>query len=511
MRLGISRILLPAFAAGWLAACATVPEDYPREPSFAYTETADSEIGRFANEWSADHGGLSGFYPLVHGNDAFGARLRLIELAEHAIDAQYFLMKDDVAGRIFAEAFLRAADRGVRVRFLLDDVFTTVGDRTLAMLDTHPGIEVRLYNPVSRRGIGIANFLADFKRANRRMHNKSFTVDNRMAVVGGRNIADEYFELRHDAEFLDFDVLVVGQAAAEVNETFDRFWNDDRSYPITVLESDKPGDEFAAWRAGLEEEFNRAELSIYRHAVDSQLVHELFEDKRNLYPAPHQVITDEPQKLATDVAIEEQALVNYLEDVTAGARSEVLVITPYFVPFESGIQFWQELADRGVRVIVVTNSLASNNHTAVHSGYSRHRKDIIRAGVELYEARVDAVHTTSEQAEERPEVLTMHTKAVIIDRQTLFAGSLNLDPRSIELNSEMGIIIDSADMVAPLAEGFVDDLPVFAYRVTLNENNKLEWRTTVDGEPRVDSKEPQTSGWKRFQAFLLKVVPDSQL
>ena len=494
---------------GVLAACATVPEDYPREPSYADTAASETAIGQFAAEWSGNNDGFSGFYPLVSGNDAFGARLRLIELAERAIDAQYFLMKNDDAGRIFAEAFMRAADRGVRIRFLLDDVFTTVDDHMLAMLNHHPMIEVRLYNPIARRGIFYANFLGDFKRANRRMHNKSFTVDNGISVVGGRNIADEYFELRHDAEFLDFDVLVVGPAAAEVNETFDDFWNDERSYPITVFDEAITEEAFASWRTELDAVFNRSEQSIYRHAVNSQLVQELFEGDRELYPAAHRVITDSPAKLANEINEEEQALVNYLADVTAGARSEVIVITPYFVPYQSGIAYWKSLVDRGIRVVVLTNSLASNNHTAVHSGYSRHRKDIIRAGIELYEARVDAVADPDDP--DQPDVLTLHTKAVIIDRQTLFAGSLNMDPRSIEINSELGIVIDSAEMVAPLAHEIADDLDMFAYRVKLDENGKLTWHSTIDGAPVVETKEPQTSGWRRFQAWFLKIVPDSQL
>ena len=492
-----------------LSACATVPEDYPREPSYADTQTSETAIRSFADEWSAENGGFSGFYPLSSGNDAFGVRLRLIELAERSIDAQYFLMKNDDAGRIFAEAFMRAADRGVRVRFLLDDVFTTVDDHMLAMLNHHPMIEVRLYNPIARRGIFYANFLGDFKRANRRMHNKSFTVDNGISVVGGRNIADEYFELRHDAEFLDFDVLVAGPAAAEVNETFDEFWNYERSYPITVFDEIITEEAFATWRAELDTVFNRSEQSIYRHAVNSKLVQELFEGDRKLYPAAHQVITDSPAKLANEVAEEQQALVNYLADVTAGARSEVIVITPYFVPYESGIAFWKSLVDRGIRVLVLTNSLASNNHTAVHSGYSRHRKAIIEAGVELYEARVNAVDDPDDP--DQPDILTLHTKAVIVDRQTLFGGSLNMDPRSIEINSELGIVIDSAEMVAPIAHEFLDDLELFAYRVKMDENGRLEWHGTIDGEAVIETKEPQTTGWRRFQAWFLKIVPDSQL
>lgn len=507
----LSRILCVLLVFGLLGACATVPSDYPREASYAIRDTADTDIGRFAASWSAQNDGLSGFYPLVEGNDAFGVRLRLIEAAERSIDAQYFLMKSDAAGDIFAVSLLRAADRGVRVRILLDDVFTTVGDRMLAMLDQHRMIEVRLFNPVSRRGFYFGNYLVDFERSNRRMHNKSFTVDNKISVVGGRNIAEEYFELKHDAEFLDFDVLVAGTAASEVNDTFDLFWNDTRSIPITAVDEGYTDGEYREWRAMLEAAFEQDNRERYRNATESKFVRALFDETNALFAAPHKVITDAPGKLATVVNADEQLLVNYLAEVAAAAQTEVLVITPYFVPLQSGIEYWRGLTSRGVRVIVLTNSLASNNHTAVHSAYARYRKALIEAGVELYEARVNAVANKAAAEGEQPEMLTLHTKAVAIDRRTLFVGSLNLDPRSIELNSEMGILIDSEAMVGPLVNEAMDDLPEFAYRLHLDETGELRWHGVVDGDPVVEKREPQTSVFKRFKAWFLRIVPESQL
>ena len=187
------RRLLIFLAMLGLSGCATAPFDYPRESSVAISPTEETSLRRRAESWVAENLGPSGFYPLISGHDAFGARLRLMEAAEKSIDAQYFMMKGDVAGHVFAASLINAADRGVRVRFLLDDVFTTASDEELELLDAHPNIEMRLYNPIARRGISMFNFLADFKRANRRMHNKSFIVDNQIAIVGGRNIADEYF------------------------------------------------------------------------------------------------------------------------------------------------------------------------------------------------------------------------------------------------------------------------------------------------------------------------------
>ena len=227
-------VLLAALS---VSACATAPFDYPRDASVAFAPDTETTLKLLVDEWRSQHPGPSGFYPLVDGMTALGARIKMIEIAEKSIDAQYFLMKGDTAGQVFAGALYAAAERGVRVRFLLDDVFTTVDDEELELLDAHPNIEVRLYNPVSRRGLSSLNYLGDFRRANRRMHNKSFTVDNQVTIVGGRNIADEYFELRPEGEFLDLDVIGFGPVAADVSREFDSFWNHERALPIAAVAS----------------------------------------------------------------------------------------------------------------------------------------------------------------------------------------------------------------------------------------------------------------------------------
>ncbi len=263
-----------------------------------------------------------------------------MELAEKSIDAQYFLMKGDNAGQVFAGGLLRAADRGVRVRFLLDDIFTTVEDEELELLDAHPNIEVRLYNPIARRGVGIINYLGDFRRANRRMHNKSFTVDNQITIVGGRNIADEYFELRPKGEFLDLDVMGVGPVAAEVSLIFDRFWNNSRSVPMAAFRSRFSADDLVRARAELNE-VNRANgQAIYRDAVDAKLIKDLFEDDLALYSSAAEVITDEPDKLTSSISVENMILVQRLQEAIAAAQQEVIVFTPYFVPGADGLEFW---------------------------------------------------------------------------------------------------------------------------------------------------------------------------
>jgi putative cardiolipin synthase len=352
------------------------------------------------------------------------------------------------------------------------------------------------------------NFLADFKRANRRMHNKSFIVDNQVAIVGGRNIADEYFELNPRGVFLDLDVIALGPVAQQVSAEFDEFWNDSRSLPMAAFASRFSAEDLIQARAEIDETMRTVVDSTFNAAVDSQLLHDLIDGRQKLYSARAEVITDHPSKLTSEIATEQEILVQRLAEVISVAEKEVIVFTPYFVPQDAGVAFWESVVNNGVRVIILTNSLASNNHTSVHAGYARYRKAILEAGVELYEARVNAVdHSDGNEAEK----LTLHTKAMVIDREIVFVGSLNLDPRSIEINSEMGVLIHSSELGEELAASALQIIPSIAYRVELNSKGKLQWRATIDGEEVIETSEPLASAWRKFSAFLLKIVPESQL
>jgi len=504
------RFLLLLLCAAVITGCATVSFNEPKSYSEAITETADTHLGKGVSEWVEVHGGLSGFYPLTQGMDALGVRLRLAEVAEKSIDLQYFLMKDDTAGAVMMNALLKAADRGVRVRFLLDDIFTTARDRGLLLLNQHPNIEVRLFNPVSRRGFSTLNFVGDFRQANRRMHNKSFTVDNQMSVVGGRNIADEYFQLKTGSVFVDFDVLAMGPIAAEISESFDNYWNHSRAVPMDQIATNKEDEELEVVRAEIAEEFDGIYDTVYKQALGSQLLQDLIADRQPLFPAEARVLSDSPDKLINEISEEHMQLATDLLDVLHSARNEVIFISPYYVPGKGGVQLVQDLVDKGVRVIVLTNSLASNNHVPVHGGYARYRKDVIRAGVELYEARANAAGEL-QGANEGVDTLTLHTKAFLIDRRYLFVGSLNLDPRSIQINAEMGLLIDSEDMISDLTSDPDARLAAVAYRVVLNEKGKLEWHGRINGEEVIETREPLTSPWLRFKAGFLRIAPESQL
>jgi len=249
---------------------------------------------------------------------------------------------------------------------------------------------------------------------------------------------------------------------------------------------------------------------VYRRALESQLLQDLIAEREPLIPADARLLSDSPDKLINEISVEHMQLANDLREVLLSAEEEVIVITPYYVPRDNGIQLLRNLTNRGVRVVIITNSLASNNHIPVHSGYAKYRKDIIGAGAELYEIRANAGRELSDR-EDDPESLTLHTKVFLFDRRYLFVGSLNLDPRSVEINAEMGLLIDSAEFAGGMADAVEERLATAAYKVVKNDRGKLEWHATINGDEIIETKEPLTSSWRRFKAWFLKIVPDSQL
>jgi putative cardiolipin synthase len=342
------------------------------------------------------------------------------------------------------------------------------------------------------------------------MHNKSFTADNQVSVVGGRNIADEYFELKTGSEFVDFDVLVLGPIANDISESFDEYWNHSRAVPIDRIAANKADLDLDSLRADIEEEFNGVYDTVYGQALESQLLQDLIADRRHLFPAEMRVLSDSPDKLLNEISEEHMRLATNLRQVLLSADKEVIMISPYYVPGEGGVELVRNLVDKGIRVVIFTNSLASNNHVPVHGGYARYRKKVIKAGAELYEARVNAARERRGN-DQGPDTLTLHTKAFLIDHRYLFVGSLNLDPRSIQINAEMGLLIDSEELIAYMVPDPQERLEKIAYRVLLNEDDDLEWHGRIHGEEVIKTKEPDTGAWLRFKAWLSKIVPESQL
>lgn len=475
--------------------CSGVPGGAPRPVSVAVPPDQGTAVQAIAEPWLAS-GDRSGFAPLDHGNDALAARLRLIDAAESSIDLQSFQVIADGSTRAMASRLIAAADRGVRVRILIDDIFSPVSDRQLATLDAHPRVEVRIFSPLVRGVPMQVGFLAGFPQSNRRMHNKAFIVDNAIAIVGGRNMANEYFELNRSFEFADFDVLAVGPIAAEVSETFDTFWNTRLAVPLAALLP--PGEPTPLPMP------DQSGGTIPRGAATTPSLAELHGGGVRPDTAVARVVADRPEKLRVRRGQGEQILPDALREELALARDEVIFVTPYFVPRADGVDTLIALSARGVEVTVITNSLASTNHAIVHGGYAPRRRDLLEGGVRLYEVRPD---TRVSRLTGAPVHMTLHTKAVIIDRRRALIGSLNLDPRSFELNSEMGIFIDSHSFAGRLVDRLDAELPLYAYSVRLDDEGRLVWEAGTGTDRRIWYSDPGASAWRRFVAGLVAVMP----
>lgn len=494
-----------------LSACASVPLDQPKTASAALAETTDTSLAQISATWRTTNPEIDSFYPMISGMDAFGARLALMDKAERSIDAQYFMMKPDLAGVVFSRDLYAAAERGVRVRFLLDDIFTTVDDRALVALDQHPNVEVRIFNPIARKGIYAVNYIGHFRLANRRMHNKSFTVDNQVSIVGGRNIAEEYFQLDSSGEFIDFDILLSGPIVPEVSASFDHYWNHKLAIPMAAFYGHYDAADLQEVKDHVLQAMHDSGDSIYADATHTDLMQKIFSNEIDPYIADAKLIIDDPQKLLEDVSSAEKIVATEIAKAISNAKKEVIIFTPYFIPGKAGLKLIHSARDRGIRIVLVTNSLATNNHIAVHSAYSSYRKRLLEAGVELWEARGNAAVIELADGSKELEHLTLHTKGLIIDRRHTFVGSLNLDPRSIDINTEMGVIIESVELGGSLAAIAMDRIPDMAYRLQLDERNQISWHATVDGQEVVEKSEPLSSRWRRFQAWILKIAPEKQL
>lgn len=443
--------------------------------------------------------------PIFGGADALATRLRLIEEAKSSIDLQYFLIKPDFAGAVMAQALYDAAERGVRVRFLLDDVFTTARDDQVRYLASHPNIEIRYFNPLSRRVWRWVNYVLDPISSNRRMHNKSMTVDGAFGVVGGRNIADEYYAIDRSHNFADYDMLIAGVAVDQVGIEFDRYWADEFSVDMQFFLG--PLSPEARKSAGRENFAlaRQARQAVYRDMQENRFIADLLSGVTGMIPVTAtRIVADQPAKLR--VSTRQATLFPVANEITeafADAKEEVVLLTPYFVPQKWGTQLFQDLAERGVKVRIITNSLASTNHAYVHGGYFPRRKALLRSGVALNEVRADAPSIVAGAA--APQ-LTMHTKLAMVDRKKIIVTSLNFDPRSIIQNTELALFADSSELAQALFAQYEPALADYTYSLKLDEKGALAWHYNGVNQATISAREPASLG-RKLVAWLSWVLP----
>ena len=521
---GFYRVIVMAFCVLTLGACVAMPPNDERVPSFALEDTNNTALGATAKQALQEHDGKNGALLLGDGLDAFVARAALAKAAQRTLDVQYYLFHRDLTGRLLINELLKAADRGVRVRLLVDDMDMGGRDSGTAALEQHPNVEVRLFNPFARNRSRTGQYVSRFGSVTRRMHNKSFTADNQMTILGGRNIGDEYFSADPGLAFADMDVLLAGPAAREVSASFDLYWNSELSYSVGHLGQESVSEpELKRRREDLHEHAKSSASEQYIRALEtSQLAADIEAGTLSFHVTDVEIYYDKPEKITAGRDQTDLHLSDKLAPYFADAQSEVVIVSPYFVPGKSGTKDLCAMSARGVDVTILTNSLASTDVSVVHAGYIRYRKKLLRCGVHIFEANSKIVLADQSESYRRSDGKKdkrlglsrsiLHAKMFVFDRQKIFIGSLNLDPRSVTENTEIGAVIYSTVIGTELAKAILDNAPDMAFAVTLDDNDKLLWTGREDGVPVRHEKEPHTSFFKRLGTQIMRILPiESQI
>lgn len=450
------------------------------------------------------HNGLSGIAPLQNGLDAFAARILLANAAVSSIDVQYYIWRADMTGHLLLKALHRAADRGVRVRLLLDDNGIERLDDVLAALDSHPNIEVRLYNPFTLRRFKRLSFAFDFFRLNHRMHNKAFTVDGRASILGGRNVGDEYFGTGTTPLQIDLDVLAVGDIVPQISADFDRYWNSKPVHPAAHVLGKTTASGLIA--TALDKFEKDPAFDKYRPLLDaSDIDASLARGELALEWTKAVLVSDDPV-IGFGAVPHSDLFLTQLRDAVGPIKSRFDGVTPYFVPGAAGVKAFAALQNRGVAVRMLTNSLEATNMLPVHAGYAKRREDLLRAGVGLFELRAQAGGPSS------MDILGplgssgshLHAKTFAVDGTRIFVGSFNFDPRSVTLNTEMGLLIESSQMAETMHDAFDEGLSDLAWRVEMR-NRQLVWISSSD--ETVTDEEPGTTLFKRLALTVIAWLP----
>jgi len=489
-------------------------------PCYALPVAADeTELDRACHRLAHERDGLglekNGLSLIDNNLDAFAVRVLSVRMAERSLDLMYYIWDDDLTGRLLLNEVLEAADRGVRVRLLLDDINAQGRDPAYAALDQHPNIEIRMFNPSRARAGGLRRGFEVVLRVltvTRRMHNKAFIIDGRMAIVGGRNIADSYFGAGQNKNFRDLDLLLLGPAVRQAEVIFDNFWNSEMALPIHVLTLPRSLKNPARWRERLRAFHQSAEARPFIDYLHEQSRLETFLDVgRRLFVAGKvEVLSDPPQKAMKRQP--ENWLMRLLMAQMVQARENLQLTSPYFVPGKSGTRELTDIAARGCRVQILTNSLAATDVAAVHGGYVSYRKKLVKAKIELYELK-------PEGGRQRLRLFgsgraSLHTKAFLIDGRIGFVGSFNFDPRSVSLNTEMGILFECAPISQAMAALFTQEIaPQMSYHIGLDKKNYLRWNTVDETGNQVSLKsEPESRPLRRAFVRLISILPiESQL
>jgi putative cardiolipin synthase len=479
-----------------LAACVGLPKHVQKYPSEALREPDATTLGRIVEH---SNGGrtLSGIRLLISGDEALSSLVALADRAERTLDIQYYLIHQDESATLLLHHVRLAADRGVRVRMLVDDLNTAGEDRRFMHLGEHANVEVRVFNPFpggrSALWTRILASVSEIPRINHRMHNKLFVADNALAITGGRNIGDQYFTRDLHSNFIDLDVVAAGAIVPQLSASFDAFWNSKYAYPIASVAAPVRAAEVLP--QALEEAAAAGDASWLAHELDA--------DDLQLTWVPATVLADQPGKIAIDVAPGEVTIANDLKVLMRSAQQEVIVISPYFVPGDDGVALMRDLVGQGVHIRILTNSLASTDSALVHNGYARYRVALLKLGVELSEVRPKLGQKRKRFHPFRSSNASLHAKVLVIDQKTVFIGSMNMDARSARTNSELGLVIRSTE-IARQVTSLLDDISADgSYRLELDHSGQIVWSSGEPGSESVWHSDPETT---RAQRVLLRIL-----
>ena len=483
-----------------------LPDISDRLPAISIPASNDTVFGRAKIVASETYPGLSGVAALAGGTDALASRLTAINQAQESIEAQYYIWHDDISGILLLSALDQAARRGVRVRLLLDDNGVPSLDSFMAALNTQDNFEIRLFNPSRVRNPKSVGFLFDFFRMNRRMHNKSLTVDGAVTIIGGRNIGDEYFEIG-DAFYKDMDVLAIGDIVPEVASTFDDYWNSSSVYEVETIVSgigDRSG--FDARVAAV---MNSEDANIV--LADVQNSAEQFANGADILEwTTVQLVADDPVK-GEGLASRDDLMIMRLSEILGTVENRLDLASAYFVPSELGTAYFTELADQGVDVNILTNAMNTTDVMMVHAGYTKYRRDLLGAGVDLFELRLRGGATPGSENQLKPIGISgasLHAKTFAVDGERIFIGSFNFDPRSANLNCEMGFLIDSPMMALAVSEIFDGPLALVSYQPQLSGDGRMVWQeASADGDLTIWQQEPGASWLSQMGLAVLQALP----
>lgn len=505
-----------------ITGCSTLPKhkiEPIQQSNIQQLEINQTTLAQIIQPLEQQNPGLTGYHVLFEPLEALAARLRLIDKAEKTLDLQYYIWDNDKVGALALHALIRAADRGVKVRLLIDDNNAKKTEGIFLALAQHPNIEVKLFNPYRFRKYRALDMVLDLKRINRRMHNKSFIADQQVALIGGRNMTNQYYNVSDNYQFSDVDVMLVGKAVNDISQSFDEYWNHSYAYDVReIVNQNAHRLSYESLKQQLDEHYKRATVQNYLDLTgNSQVIDSIISRDIPLNWVKAEVVKDSPDKIKSKAKKQEHLnfqLINHLEQ----PEKNIDLISAYFVPEKKGAKILNDLAKDGIDVRVLTNSFQANDVAVVHAFYGKYRQDLLEHGVQLYEFlpalnKNDLDKHTEELAKKAKVNIkglsrsSLHAKLMALDEKQVFIGSFNFDPRSAYLNTEIGVLLDSPPLAQAVHATMDQNLSKYAYKLVLDANKKITWRRETPQGPVIYTKEPRMKWWQKAGMKIISWLP----